>query len=29
MCILGELTPLSSKQVQVTKYAASMVQMIN
>ena len=29
MCILGEVTPLSSKEVQVTKYAASMVQMIH
>ena len=29
MCILGELIPLSSKQVQVTKYAAGMVQMIH
>ena len=29
MCVLQELTPLSSKQVQVTKYAASMLQVIN
>ena len=29
MCILGELTPLSSKEVKVTKYAASIMQMIH